>query len=87
MPREQSSRLHELAKHVIPGGLNSPVQAVETGGGRTPYIVPGKDARVRDADGRQNIDCVSSCGPPILGHAQPQAAKTANRAGAAFAQL
>ncbi len=82
MPGEKSSRLHQQAKQVIPGGVNSPVRAFAAVGGRPPYIVSGQGARIRDADGREYIDCVSSWGPLILGHAHPRVVEAVKRAAA-----
>jgi glutamate-1-semialdehyde 2,1-aminomutase len=56
------------AERVIPGGVNSPVRAYRGVGGTPPFLVSGKGAQVRDADGNAYIDYVGSWGPLILGH-------------------
>jgi glutamate-1-semialdehyde 2,1-aminomutase len=56
---------------VIPGGVNSPVRAFRAVGGTPRFMVSGHGAYLIDADGREYVDCVSSWGPLILGHAHP----------------
>jgi len=67
-----SSRLFALAKHRIPGGVNSPVRAFRSVGGTPLFIERAKGAAVRDVDGNVFIDYVGSWGPMILGHAHPK---------------
>ena len=64
----RSEALMERAERVIPGGVNSPVRAYRGVGGTPPFLVSGKGAHVRDADGNDYIDYVGSWGPLILGH-------------------
>jgi glutamate-1-semialdehyde 2,1-aminomutase len=64
----RSQTLMARAERVIPGGVNSPVRAYRGVGGTPPFLVSGKGARVRDADGNRYIDYVGSWGPLILGH-------------------
>jgi len=66
-----SAALFERARRVIPGGVNSPVRAFGCVGGTPPFLVEGRGARVRDADGNEYVDYVGSWGPLILGHADP----------------
>ena len=68
------------AERVIPGGVNSPVRAYRGVGGAPPFVVSGKGARIRDADGNGYIDYVGSWGPLILGHADPGVLRAVARA-------
>ena len=67
----RSSRLFEEAKHLIPGGVNSPVRAFRGVGGTPRFIDRGEGACLYDVDGNRYIDYVLSWGPLILGHAHP----------------
>ena len=64
--------LHERAKRVIPGGVNSPVRAFGAVGGTPLFIESARGSRIRDVEGRELIDCVGSWGPLILGHRHPE---------------
>lgn len=64
--------LFERGKHVMPGGVNSPVRSFRSVGG-TPYVVErGEGPYVYDVEGTRYIDYVQSYGPGILGHAHPK---------------
>jgi len=79
--------MFEEAKKYIPGGVNSPVRAFRSVGGSPLFIESGSGSRIRDVDGKEYIDCVSSWGPLILGHAHPEileAVKTAADGGTSF---
>lgn len=67
----QSEKLFNLAKTLIPGGVNSPVRAFNAVGGTPPFIAKAKGAYLYDVDGHAYIDYVGSWGPMILGHAHP----------------
>ena len=72
---------------MIPGGVNSPVRAFKAVGGGPVFIESGAGCRIRDIDGNEYIDYVSSWGPLILGHAHPavvEAVEKANRDGSSF---
>ncbi len=57
------------AQKVIPGGVNSPVRAFKSVG-ITPIVIDSaKGTTIKDIDGNEYIDFVSSWGPLILGHA------------------
>jgi glutamate-1-semialdehyde 2,1-aminomutase len=73
MPRklDECRRLQKRAEHLIPGGVNSPVRAFRAVECEAPFIVRGQGSRVWDADGNEYIDYVSSWGPLILGHGEP----------------
>lgn len=64
-----SKKLFEQAKHVIPGGVNSPVRAFNAVGGTPVFFKRAKGAYVYDVDDKAYIDYVLSWGPMILGHA------------------
>src|SRR5437870_6702776 len=66
-----SERLFERARHVIPGGVNSPVRAFRGVGGTPPFIARGQGSRIFDVDGNEYIDYVGSWGPLLLGHRHP----------------
>ena len=64
-----NAELFERAKHVMPGGVNSPVRSFRSVGG-TPYFVDrAQGPYVWDVEGKRYIDYVMSYGPGILGHA------------------
>ena len=83
----RSAELFARAERVIPGGVNSPVRAYRAVGGVPPFVVSGKGAWLRDADGNAYVDYVGSWGPLILGHADPgvlRAVAAAARRGTSF---
>lgn len=67
-----SERLFNLARELMPGGVNSPVRAWQAVGGSPRVIVRGEGAKIFDADGNAYLDYMASWGPLILGHAHPQ---------------
>ena len=71
MKRENSHRLFEQAKKLIPGGVNSPVRACKSVGTDPVFIDRAEGCLVFDADGNEYIDYVGSWGPMILGHRHP----------------
>jgi glutamate-1-semialdehyde 2,1-aminomutase len=75
-----SEELFERARRVMPGGVNSPVRAFRAVGGCPPFFVRGEGAYVTDVDGRRYVDCVSSWGALILGHAHPAVVRAAQQA-------
>lgn len=67
----RSAELFDRARHVLVGGVNSPVRAMR-GIGRDPlFIDRAEGTRVWDADGNEYIDYLASWGPAITGHADP----------------
>ncbi|MCK5071594.1 MAG: aminotransferase class III-fold pyridoxal phosphate-dependent enzyme, partial [Desulfocapsa sp.] len=64
-----SSKMFEMAKKVIPGGVNSPVRACRSVGCDPIFIQKAKGSKVYDVDGNEYIDFVCSWGPMIHGHA------------------
>jgi glutamate-1-semialdehyde 2,1-aminomutase len=63
--------LFERALRVIPGGVNSPVRAFASVGGRPYFVASGRGALVTDTEGHAYLDYVQSWGASILGHADP----------------
>jgi glutamate-1-semialdehyde 2,1-aminomutase len=64
-----SSKLFEIAKQYIPGGVNSPVRAFRNVGSDPFFVQRAKGSKLWDVDGKQLIDYVLTWGPAILGHA------------------
>lgn len=71
MKFENSIQEFSKAQDVMPGGVNSPVRAFKSVGINPLFIQKAKDAHIWDIDDNEYIDCVSSWGPMICGHAQP----------------
>lgn len=67
----RSNMLFERAQHHIPGGVNSPVRAFKSVGGKPVFIKRAEGAYLFDEDGNRYIDYINSWGPMILGHAYP----------------
>ena len=87
MKRENSQRLFEQAKKLIPGGVNSPVRACKSVGTDPVFIDRAEGCLVFDADGNEYVDYVGSWGPMILGHRHPavaEAIKSALNKGTSF---
>src|SRR5262249_39305560 len=55
-----------------PGGVNSPVRAFRSVGGKPLFVKRGRGAFLYDVDGNRYIDYVGSWGPLIAGHAHPR---------------
>ena len=77
-----NDRLFTRAKQSIPGGVNSPVRAFGSVGGTPRFMVSARGPYITDADGVEYVDLVSSWGPAILGHAQPDVVKAVQDAAA-----
>lgn len=75
--RTASKAIYEKSCAVIPGGVNSPVRSFR-GLTVSPLIASsGAGDLIRDADGREYIDCCCSWGALILGHAHPSIVRAA----------
>jgi glutamate-1-semialdehyde 2,1-aminomutase len=68
---ERSEALAKGARDVIPGGVNSPVRAMNAIGREPIFVSRGEGCEIVDADGNRYVDWVGSWGPLILGHADP----------------
>jgi glutamate-1-semialdehyde 2,1-aminomutase len=79
-PGKASLDLFDRARHVTPGGVNSPVRAFGAVGGQPFFTASGNGSRLRDVDGTEYIDYVLSWGPLILGHAHPEVTEAVERA-------
>ena len=80
MEFSRSATLYDRAVRVIPGGVNSPVRAFKSVGGRPVFVRRGEGSRLYDEDGNCFIDYVCSWGPLILGHAHPKIVEAVCRA-------
>jgi glutamate-1-semialdehyde 2,1-aminomutase len=65
----RSKYLFQEAQLHIPGGVNSPVRAFKGVGGHPIFIKKAFGPYLYDEDGKRYIDCISSWGPMIFGHA------------------
>ena len=72
MSKETNAELHERARKVIPGGVNSPVRAFGAVGGSPRFFARGEGAYVVDEEGKRYLDFMQSWGPLILGHCHPE---------------
>ncbi|MNZ40875.1 Glutamate-1-semialdehyde 2,1-aminomutase [compost metagenome] len=70
-----SKAAYDLARSVIPGGVNSPVRAFSSVDLTPIFVTRGQGSRVFDIDGNEFIDYIGSWGPLILGHAHPEVVK------------
>jgi glutamate-1-semialdehyde 2,1-aminomutase len=68
----KSEQLFNRAVQVIPGGVNSPVRAFRSVGGKPLFIERGNGSHIWDTDGKEFIDYVGSWGPLIFGHRSPE---------------
>lgn len=71
LPCARSEDLFRVARELLPGGVDSPVRAFQSVGGRPLFIDRGEGPYLVDVDGNRYIDYVLSWGPLILGHACP----------------
>ncbi|MDO5512165.1 glutamate-1-semialdehyde 2,1-aminomutase [Corynebacterium sp.] len=68
---QKSAQLHDRARAVIPGGVNSPVRAFGSVGGQARFIDSAQGSTLIDVDGNEYVDLVCSWGPMINGNAHP----------------
>lgn len=74
---------HELfqrARHLMPGGVNSPVRAFKSVGGEPFFTARADGACLWDVEGTRYIDYVGSWGPMIVGHNHPAVREAVVRA-------
>ena len=71
MTHKNSDELFRRAQEIIPGGVNSPVRAFRSVGGKPVFIAHGEGSHIFDVDGNEYIDYVGSWGPLLLGHRHP----------------
>ena len=87
MKDDRSRELWARAQKVMPGGVNSPVRAMNAVGREPIFIRSARGCYVEDVDGNRYIDYVGSWGPMILGHANEDvvaAVKKAAERGTSF---
>ncbi|OPX63857.1 MULTISPECIES: glutamate-1-semialdehyde 2,1-aminomutase [unclassified Methanoregula] len=70
--RVSSAGLFERAKTLMPGGVSSPVRAIQP---YPFYTERAEGSRLKTVDGDDLIDCCCAYGPMILGHAHPAVRK------------
>ena len=73
---DKSIKAFEYANLFIPGGVNSPVRAFKSVNMNPVFFKSGKGSKMTDIDGNEYIDCVSSWGPLIFGHAHESILKS-----------
>jgi glutamate-1-semialdehyde 2,1-aminomutase len=71
MDTKKSKQLFEEARHLIPGGVNSPVRAFRAVGSTPIFIKRGEGSRIYDVDGNEFIEYIGSWGPHLFGHNPP----------------
>ena len=70
-PGTRSAELYERALGLMPGGVNSPVRAMNAIGRDPIFVERGEGAELVGVDGDRYVDWVMSWGPLIAGHAHP----------------
>jgi glutamate-1-semialdehyde 2,1-aminomutase len=76
----KSKKLYKAAEQLMPGGVNSPVRSFKAVSGTPVFISRAKGQYIYDADGNKYTDYMSSWGPLILGHADPDVVRAVKRA-------
>ena len=76
---KNSIKAYKKASDLIPGGVNSPVRAFKSVNCDPVFFERGKGSKLYDVDGNKYIDCVSSWGPLIFGHADKDTVKAINK--------
>jgi len=59
--------IQEAQKYIV-GGVNSPVRAFKSVGGKPPFIERGEGAYIYDTENNKYLDYIQSWGPLIFGH-------------------
>jgi len=68
----KSQQIFGQAKHLMPGGVSSPVRAFKSVGGEPIVFDRVEGAYAWDVDGNKYIDYIGSWGPAIVGHTHPE---------------
>jgi glutamate-1-semialdehyde 2,1-aminomutase len=76
----RSEEWYRRAVSRLPGGVNSPVRAMQAIGRDPLFIDRGEGAELVDVDGNRFVDYVCSWGPLIHGHAHPEILAAINEA-------
>jgi glutamate-1-semialdehyde 2,1-aminomutase len=66
---ETNAEWFARARHVLPGGVDSPVRSFASVGGVPYTVASGRGATVTDVEGTTYLDYVQSYGASLLGHA------------------
>lgn len=66
---QKSNEIFTAAQDLMPGGVNSPVRAFKSVGGKPIVFDSVKGSHIWDVDGNEYIDYVGTWGPAIIGHA------------------
>jgi len=80
---DRRGRSHEAfarARHLIPGGVNSPARAFGGVGGEPIFFASAQGQHLTDIDGNTYLDYIGSWGPMILGHRHPRVVAAIERA-------
>ncbi|MGC9145110.1 MAG: glutamate-1-semialdehyde 2,1-aminomutase [Nitrososphaeria archaeon] len=80
MQTKNSETLYERAKKVLVGGVDSPVRAFGSVGGKPIFIKKAKGSKIFDVDDNEYVDYVCSWGAVILGHADEDVLDTVSEA-------
>jgi len=64
----KSASAHERARVLLPGGVNSPVRALNSVGGVPFFASRGQGPWLTDVDGNRFVDYIGAYGPLVLGH-------------------
>ena len=76
---KKSIKAYKKSSDLIPGGVNSPVRAFKSVKCDPVFFERGLGSNLYDIDGNKYIDCVSSWGPLIFGHADKDTVKAINK--------
>jgi glutamate-1-semialdehyde 2,1-aminomutase len=68
----RSGALYGRALRYLPGGVNSPVRAMQSIGRDPIFVARAGGAEMQDVDGNRYVDWMMSWGPLVHGHAHPQ---------------
>ena len=72
LPQAKSRAAFIHAEKIFPAGVNSPVRAFKSVGGRPFFVSHGSGPFIYDLDGNRYVDFINSWGALVLGHAHPK---------------
>ncbi|MFZ2112116.1 MAG: glutamate-1-semialdehyde 2,1-aminomutase [Solirubrobacteraceae bacterium] len=78
----RSAELYRRALQLLPGGVSSPVRAMQAIGRDPIFIERAAGAELFDVDGNRYVDYVCSWGPMVHGHAHPSVLEAVSYAAA-----
>ncbi|MGH2700173.1 MAG: glutamate-1-semialdehyde 2,1-aminomutase [Actinomycetota bacterium] len=82
MDHSRSHKLFGEARHLMPGGVSSPVRSFDAVGSDPFFVQSASGATITDVDGNQYIDLVQSWGALLFGHAHPEIVRAVSDAAA-----